>query len=294
MKKLNSIIRSMRPEQWTKNLIVFAGLFFGKSITSFNTFLELSQIFAIFCVVSSGSYIINDITDRKEDRHHPDKSKRPIAGGGLDIATASAVALGLILAGMIWAYCISISLFALIAVFLILHLLYDFFLKHISLIDVFVISSAFILRLLGGVITSNIGCNISGWILLCTFLLSIFLALCKRRAEIVILSEASIRHRKSLEGYSVPFLDQLITVAAACTILSYSLYVLSAETIAKHRTTKLIFTIPFVIYGVFRYLYLVHMKEGGSNPERLLLKDAPLFIDIILYGMMVYAIIYIR
>jgi 4-hydroxybenzoate polyprenyltransferase len=292
MKTIKNIIISMRAEQWTKNLIVFAGLFFGKSLDVFPRFVFVLQVFAIFCLVSSGSYILNDIIDRKDDAHHPGKSRRPIASGALGIPAAVMAMSALVFAGLLWAFSISPRLFTVVLAFLALHILYDFFLKHEAIVDVFAIALAFILRLLGGAVNSPVENMMSPWILLCTFLLALFLAMCKRRAEIAMLMEKSHYHRKSLADYSIEFLDQMITIAGGGTILCYSLYALSPETVVKHGTANLIYTIPFVAYGIFRYLYLVHIKKGGANPERLLLTDAPLIIDLFLYCVTVYLIIY--
>lgn len=292
MRTIKNIFISMRPEQWTKNIIVFAGLFFAKKLADPYTILSSFQIFCIFCITSSASYIFNDIIDRKEDAHHPDKRKRPVARGGLGVPTAMAASVVLACGGISWAWMLSYRLFALVITFLALHVVYDLVLKHVSIVDVFAIALAFILRLLAGVSMSGIESMVSSWILLCTFLLALFLALCKRRAEMALLLEKSKHHRKSLEGYSLEFLDQLITIAAGCAILSYALYALSSETIAKHGTDKLCYTVPFVVYGIFRYLYLVNMKMGGANPEKLLLKDMPLFTDIVLYCLSVYFIVY--
>ncbi len=292
MKTLKNILVSMRPEQWTKNLIVFAGLFFAKRMDDPMTVFLLAQIFLIFCLLSSASYIFNDIIDRKEDTHHPDKRRRPIPRGDLRLGIASLASLALACAGIAWAALLSSGLLTIVIAFLALHIIYDLYLKHISIIDVFAIALAFILRLLAGVSMGGIGSMISSWILLCTFLLALFLALCKRRSERALLQDMSKHHRKSLEGYSVEFLDQLITIVAGCSIISYSLYALSAETIAKHGTDKLKFTIPFVVYGIFRYLYLVNLKKGGSNPERILLKDIPFLINIVGYVVAVYLFVY--
>lgn len=294
MKILRNIVISMRIEQWSKNLIVFAGLFFGKSLNSLSVLVSTTQIFFIFCFVSSGSYIINDIIDKKEDGYHPEKSKRPIAAGKLSVRDGMIASIALIFAGLLWSWTLSPALFSLVAFFLALHLLYDIFLKHVAIIDIFTIALAFIIRLWGGVVV-NPGANVpSSWILLCTFLLALFLALCKRHAEITILTENSRHHRKSLAEYDLPFLRQLIGVVSSCTILSYALYALSQETIAKHQTAALIYTVPFVMYGIFRYLYLVNMKEGGSNPEKILIRDVPFLVNFILYCAAVFIIIYKR
>lgn len=294
MKTLRNIAVSMRPEQWTKNIIVFAGPFFAKKLGNPAILLSTCEIFCIFCIVSSASYILNDLIDRKEDAHHPDKCKRPIARGDLSMAAAICSSLILGGAGLLWAWALSYKLFAMVLTFLALHIAYDIVLKHISIVDVFAIALAFILRLLAGVSLSDITSPISSWILLCTFLLALFLALCKRRAEMALLMDRSKQHRKSLEGYSIEFLDQLITIVAGCSVLSYALYALSAETIAKHGTDKLIYTIPFVVYGMFRYLYLVHMKRGGSNPEKILLTDVPFLVNILSYCAVVYLLVYRR
>jgi len=292
MKTLKNIFISMRLEQWTKNIIIFAGLFFGKKLIDVQTIGVTTQVFAIFCIISSASYILNDVVDRKEDSHHPDKRNRPVARGDLGVGVAMAASCVLAAAGLIWAFALSPLLFWVVAVFLALHIAYDFFLKHAHIIDVFVIALSFIIRLYAGVILSPIRNEMSSWILLCTLLLSLFLALCKRRAEIALLMERSTDHRRSLGGYSIEFLNQLITIVGGCAIISYALYTLSPETIQRHHSDMLKYTIPFVMYGIFRYLYLVHMRKGGANPEKVILTDIPFIANMIAYCISVFFIVY--
>lgn len=291
MKILWNILIAMRPEQWTKNIIIFAGPLFAKKLSTFNDIFTSVQIFCIFCLVSSASYILNDILDRKEDAHHPDKCKRPIARGDLKVFTAGALSVVLTCIGLIWAMFVSWNLVILVSVFLLLHVIYDIWLKHITIVDVFAIAFAFLIRLIAGMAMYDIGL-LSSWILLCTFLLALFLALCKRRAEIVLLSDKAVSHRKSLEGYSMDFLTQLISILASCSIMSYALYVLLSETVARRGLVRLRITIPLVAYGIFRYLYLVHLKKGGANPEKVLLKDIPFLINMIAYALIVIMSIY--
>ncbi|MDP3788884.1 MAG: UbiA family prenyltransferase, partial [Candidatus Omnitrophota bacterium] len=223
---------------------------------------------------------------------HPEKSRRPIAAGRLKSRPAIIASALLMLAGLSMAWSIYFKLFLLVAGFILLHILYDVSLKHIVVVDVFVIAFSFIIRLFSGVVMSPIENKLSSWILFCTFLLALFLALCKRRAEMAMLQDVSKHHRRSLADYSVQFLDQMIAIIGGCAILSYSIYALSADTIAKRGTDKLVYTIPFVVYGIFRYLYLVNIRRGGTNPEKLLLRDIPLLTDIILYCIIVYLVLY--
>lgn len=295
MKTAKFIILSLRPEQWSKNFIIFAGILFAGAINNPYIVLKTLYVFIIFCLLSGASYIVNDIIDIKRDQHIEGKRKRPIAKGDLHVKTAIAVSAALFIIGAIWSSTFSAKLFSIVIAFIALHLIYDFFLKHVVILDVFSISLSFLLRLFAGLsVLSLKETEFSSWILLCTIFLSLLLALCKRRSELMLLAENSKFHRKSLEDYGEKYLDQLISIVAGANILSYSLYTLSPDTIERHRTANLTLTIPFVIFGIFRYLYLVYMKEAGLRPEKVLLRDAPFLINLILYTVIVYVIVYTR
>ncbi|MCK4353504.1 decaprenyl-phosphate phosphoribosyltransferase [candidate division WOR-3 bacterium] len=272
------ILISMRPRQWIKNLLLFAGLIFSKNLFNINLFGKTAIAFIIWCLLSGIVYIVNDIIDREEDKLHPSKSKRPIAKGDLSVknAVASAILIGIIT--------LSVSFwfdpkFSLVAIgYLILILIYSFVLRNIVILDVMVIAFGFLLRVIAGAIVIKV--EISVWLFICTFLLALFLTLSKRRHELVLIGT---QVRGTLSHYSPALLDQLISVVTASTLLSYILYTVSPETIAKFHTKWLILTIPFVLYGIFRYLWLVYQKKLGGTPERTLLLDKSLLINIILW-----------
>ncbi|MFH1791607.1 MAG: decaprenyl-phosphate phosphoribosyltransferase [Candidatus Omnitrophota bacterium] len=295
MHTIKAIFISMRPEQWSKNLIVFAGVFFGMSILNAGIAAKAVQVFFIFCLLSGAAYIVNDIVDAERDRHIAEKKARPIAAGTLGVIPAMISAAAIFITCLVWSFMISFGVLTIVLAFMVLHFAYDVFLKHMVIIDVFSIAASFLLRLFAGLsIITFTAAGFSSWVLLCTVLLSLFLALCKRRSELLLLMDKSGLHRKSLEGYSEKYIDQLISITASATILSYALYTVSPETLAKHGTTRLTFTIPFVIYGMFRYLYLVYIKGKGLKPERLLIRDIPFLLNMVLYVACVFTILYMK
>ncbi len=287
MKTLLAIIEAARPKQWTKNLVVFAAFFFALGDKSQNVplidfWLVLLAAF-IFCLISSGIYIVNDIKDCLRDMVHPVKKFRPIPSGRLSIGLALFMVAFLVLIGLCSAFLINRYFFAIIVAYVLLQILYTFWLKHIALVDVFVIAIGFILRAVaGGVVVKVI---ISPWLIVCTFLMALFLALCKRRHEMRWVSvTGNSDSRPSLEGNNEALLDQLIAITAASVIISYAIYTLWPETVAKYSTHLMSLTIPFVVYGIFRYLHLVYCKELGDQPESILLTDKPLILDVVLFA----------
>ncbi len=285
-------IRLFRPTQWTKNLIVFAGIIFAQHLLNLNDLVRVGETFFIFCLLVSGNYIINDIFDAFEDRQHPNKRKRPIAAGLISPYSASRVGSILIVIAIIWAYFADRGLFLIATIYLLLMIGYSFYLKHIVIIDVIVLSFGFVLRAIAGVIVIDV--EISSWLLICTILLSLFLAISKRRYEFTLLEETAAHHRPSLAHYSPVLLDQMISIVASASIVAYCLYTLSPETIEKFNTKDLSFTIPFVIYGIFRYLYITYKRKMADAPERALFRDLPLLIDVILWIVVCIVIIYLR
>lgn len=286
------ILRALRPNQWTKNLVVPAALFFAFGDRSQTiTLLAVYQIVAatgLFCLVSSGVYLMNDIRDLEADRVHPTKRFRPIAAGRVSIPLAGSLSV-ILLAGSLAASFLLAPPFALsVAAYIAMQLVYTLWLKHLALVDVFVIALGFVLRAVAGGLAIHV--PISPWLLVCAFLLALFLALCKRRHEKLFLEENAESHRASLEDYDPKLLDQLIAIASAATIVSYSIYTLSPETVHKFGTPLLAGTIPFVIFGIFRYLDLVYRKEGGGRPEKTLLTDRVLIADLLLYGLYVLCV----
>ncbi len=303
--KIRAIIATMRPRQWTKNLSVFVGIVFAQRLFSLPSLERTILAFATFCLVSSTIYILNDLLDIENDRQHPTKRFRPLPSGKLPKSWAiGAIALLLVMcvglttaiffvptaphSDIYAAYGGANLLFALtIATYLILMSLYSIRLKHVVLIDVFIIASGFVLRILAGAVVIPV--SISGWLYLVTCLLSLFLALSKRRHELVLLQGQASTHRQILKEYSIPMLDQMITIVATTTIMAYSLYTVESST-GGHR---LIITIPLVLYGIFRYLYLVYMRMEGGSPEEVLLRDRHMLGTVMLCTGMIFVILYI-
>ena len=289
-------LRLMRPEQWTKNGLVLAAFFFAYwdpqqhlREQGLRPYAFSIAAAALFCLVSSGVYALNDWRDRVADRLHPIKRHRPVASGEISSKTALTMASGLLAAGIIGSL-FSPQLCAVISAYVALQLLYTFRLKHVPLVDVFVIAAGFVLRAVAG--AAVLSARISPWLLLCTFLLALFLALCKRRQEKVTRHESE--QRRSVRAYSTQLLDALISITAAATIVSYSLDTLSSETVARFGTPLLGLTIPLVIFGVFRYLYLVYTSRAGERPEQVLLTDKAIIATIILYGLVVAGVFLFR
>jgi 4-hydroxybenzoate polyprenyltransferase len=280
----------MRPAQWTKNLLVFAGLLFGKRILEPSALLRASIAFAAFCALSSAVYLINDVADRESDRQHPLKARRPIAAGVVKVPVAVGAATVLAALGLATSYAINLPLFVVAALYLGLHLLYSGPLKHIVIIDVLTIAIGFVLRAVAGALAVDV--EISHWLLVCTVLLALFISLAKRRHELVLLADGATSHRPILEEYSPYLLDQMIAVVTASTLIAYVFYTISPETEQKFDTPLLGLTIPFPLYGIFRYLYLVHRREGGGSPADLLLTDRPLLFCVALWALAVALIIY--
>jgi 4-hydroxybenzoate polyprenyltransferase len=284
------LLLALRPAQWTKNLVIFAGLLFGKRLFDATAVVEAVSAFAVFCVLSGVVYLVNDIADRESDRVHPLKARRAIASGALPVPVAAGAALALGAVGLAAAYLIGRGFAAVAAAYLLLQILYSGPLKHIVIIDVLTIAIGFVLRAAAGAVAVHV--QISHWLLVCTILLALFIGLAKRRHEIVLLAGGATSHRPILGEYSAYLLDQMIGVVTASTLISYVFYTISPETQTKFGTSWLGLTIPFPLYGIFRYLYLVHQREGGGSPADLLLTDRPLLICVALWALAVALIIY--
>lgn len=284
------LLFSLRPGQWTKNLVIFAGVLFGRRLFDADAVLAAVAAFVVFCILSGVVYLVNDVADRETDRLHPLKAHRPIASGALPVrvALASAVALGAI--ALLAAYRLGWPFTIVAAAYLALQIAYSGPLKHIVIIDVLTIAIGFVLRAVAGAVAVHV--EISHWLLVCTILLALFIALAKRRHEIVLLAAGASGHRPILGEYSAYLLDQMIGVVTASTLVAYVFYTISPETVQKFGTQWLGLTIPFPIYGIFRYLYLVHQREGGGSPADLLLTDRPLLACVALWALAVALIIY--
>ncbi len=282
---------SLRPKQWTKNVIVFAGLFFAGDVRKPNKFALALLTFGLFCLTSSSGYLLNDIFDRDKDRLHPHKRFRPIAAGKISIKTAAFWAFVLLGVALYFSYQVSYIFAVILSTYYLLTLFYTAYLKHIIIVDVMVIASGFMFRAIGG--TVILGEEVSSWLIICTIFLALFLALSKRRSEVVALGTNAGNVRETLGEYNSHLLDQLLNVVTAACLMSYALYTLDPNTVAKFGTRRLVFTLPFVIYGIFRYLYLVHNRNLGESPEQVLLSDKPLLTCILLYGISAAMIIYL-
>ncbi|MBI4486176.1 MAG: decaprenyl-phosphate phosphoribosyltransferase [Acidobacteria bacterium] len=287
---LHSLLVSLRPSQWTKNLVVFAGVLFGHRLFDLTAVGRSLAAFAIFCGLSGVVYLLNDVLDRDRDRLHPLKSRRPIASGALPAWTALVAAAAIGVAALATSLLLSWQFAAVAATYVALLALYSGPLKNIVIIDVLTIAVGFVLRAVAGAVAVEV--EISHWLLICTILLALFIALAKRRQEIVLLADDARSHRAILGEYSPYLLDQMIAVVTASTVISYAFYTISPETVLKFGTHWLGLTIPFPLYGIFRYLYLVHQREAGGSPADLLLTDRPLLACVALWALAVALIIY--
>ena len=287
---LGLLLSSLRPEQWTKNLFVFAGTLFGGHLFDAGAMARATAAFVIFCALSGVVYVLNDLVDRAADQRHPLKRLRPIASGRLSprIAAIAAALLGVVAVAA--AMALSATFAWVCFAYLALLVSYSFVLKHLVIIDALTIAAGFVLRAAAGAIAVSV--PISHWLLVCTTLLALFLVLSKRRHELTLLADGAITHRPILNEYSPYLLDQMIAVVTASTLVGYSVYATSSETAVRLGTTRLGLTIPFVLYGIFRYLYLVHQKRAGGSPADLLLTDRPLLACVGLWALAVALILY--
>ena len=288
---LKYVLLSMRPDQWIKNFLVFAALLFSKNLLSLSKNIEAIIGFTIFCMITGCAYMINDLVDLEKDKLHSVKSRRPLASGKLKKDTAIKIVVLVCLASLFSAFYMNILFGIIILAYFLLNIGYSIYLKNIVIIDVVSIAAGFVLRVLGGAVIISVVA--SQWLILCTILLSLFLGFSKRRHELVLLEDSATSHRKVLEHYSPYLLDQMIAVVTASTLICYALYTMSRDTVEKLGTSKLIYTIPFVLYGIFRYLYLVHQKEEGGSPTEIMFTDKPMIINICLWVISSVVFIYI-
>jgi 4-hydroxybenzoate polyprenyltransferase len=291
MRLILLILLSLRPRQWTKNFLLFPALLFSKKLFLPDLLLTALSAFLIFCFLSGSVYLFNDLIDRKADQRHPDKAQRPIAAGTLSVGAARRAMILIAGASLGAALLINFKFAGVAFGYLLLQLTYSLWLKQIVLWDIFSIAAGFFLRVFAG--AEAIRVPISSWLLLCTIFLSLFLALGKRRSEIVMLGKYAVGARPVLTQYNLGFVDQMVSVATAGTVLSYSLYTLSPETVEKFQSSKLWLTIPIVLFGIFRYLFLVYQRGDGGSPEKILLSDNPIILSIVLYLLVVVYIVYL-
>lgn len=285
-----NLLVSLRPQQWTKNLIIFAALIFGRRLDEPAAVVRTVEAFVVFCALSGVVYLVNDVVDRQADRLHPVKARRPIAAG--DVAPGVAVAAAAVLAagGLAAAFALGSSFGLVSAGYLALLGVYSAWLKRLVIVDVLTIAMGFVLRAVAGAVVVEV--EIGHWLLVLTVMLALFVGFSKRRHELVSLAADAAGHRENLGRYSAPLLDQLIGITAAATLIVYAISTLSPETIEKFGSGQLGLTLPFPIYGVFRYLYLVYRKDGGGSPAEVLLTDWPLLLCVALWGLAVITIIY--
>ena len=284
------LLKTMRPRQWVKSVIVFAALVFDGKLFNPALFLQTALIFVASCLLSSAVYILNDLVDMQKDRQHPRKRNRPLASGRLDVRFAAVAALALGLAAIGGAFALNVWAGIVLLAYLAQNIAYSFWLKNIVIIDVMVLSLGFLLRVVAGVAVVQVE-NFSPWLYICVTLLALFLGFGKRRQEIVLLEDDAHQHRASLAEYNLPLLDQIITIITTSTLIAYTFYSFDASTALAHN--KMLVTVPFVFYFIARYLYLVHVKGLGGAPDELLLEDKPLLINSALWALSVVILIYI-
>lgn len=289
MKSILNLWRLIRPHQWLKNSFVFTGLLFGHAWHDTHLVYQVVLAAFAFSLISSAVYIINDMVDCEQDRLHPVKCLRPLAANQLGMTVAGIFAALLVLVGLLLAAWVGSAVLLIIAGYAVMNLAYSLRLKHIVILDVFIIAAGFMLRILAG--TLGVGIPPSQWLLLCGLMVTLFLGFAKRRAEIIALTETKAAHRKVLVHYSPVLLDKMIGITASGVIMSYSLYTMSPDTVHTHGTANLIYTVPFVMYGVFRYIYLLHQQHGGGDPSRDVVRDRHLLLAVLAWGVATFWLI---
>ena len=287
---LKGLLKSMRPKQWAKNAFIFVPLVSDMKLFQPVPLLRSLLAFVLFCLVSSAVYLLNDLGDIERDRLHPVKRFRPLPSGQLPTAVAKATAILLPLACLPLSWLLDPLFAVILGVYLLQNIAYTLWLKTVVILDVMTIAAGYVLRVAAGTIVVRVE-RFSAWLYLFTILLSLFIAICKRRNELLVLEENANGHRAILQEYNARFLDEMASIVATGAIMAYSLYTFSAPNLPANHSMML--TIPFVIYGVFRYLYLVHVKELGGEPEELFFKDLPLIIDLGLAGILVVLVLYL-
>ena len=276
-----TILEAMRPRQWLKNLFVFAGLLFTLDAHHpASDYLRVGLAFALFCILSGSVYLLNDVLDAERDRKHEQKCRRPVASGRLSQRSAWNAFVVMMMIGLGGSFALGLEFGAIALLYIVIFMAYSARLKDVVILDVMLIASGFVLRAAAGAVAIDV--QISRWLLMCTTVLALLLALAKRREELLVLEAEAGSHRPSLEHYTVPFVDQMINISASATIISYALYTFFSATGQTHK--YLMGTVPFVIYGIFRYLFLIQRRLGVESPELLVVRDKPLLINILLWG----------
>lgn len=287
---VRDLLQLVRPAQWSKNAILFAAILFSKHLFDPPELLRVLAAFASFCCISSAAYVMNDLRDAERDRRHPQKRFRPIPAGRVRPGAALAIGLGAAVLGFSIAAALGLGFLGLVAFYLVWQVGYTFFMKEVVILDVMALSVGFVVRAVAGGVVIDV--PVSPWLIICTFLLALFMGFAKRRHEVILLDAGAAEHRRSLRDYSPYFLDQMISVVTASTVVAYATYTISPEVQEKLGTSHLYLTIPFVLFGIFRYLYLVHQKEEGGNPTQIMLTDVPLIVDVLLWGLTAALLLY--
>lgn len=287
---VRDLLQLLRPAQWSKNAILFGAILFSKHLFDPTAFLRVLAGFASFCLIASAAYVMNDLRDIDRDRRHPQKKSRPLPSGRISPTLALFTGLACGAVGLGLAAALNWNFFLLVAFYLAWQVAYTFLMKEVVILDVMALATGFVIRAVAGGVVIDV--PISPWLVICTFLLALFMGFAKRRHEVVLLDASAADHRRSLREYSPYFLDQMISVVTASTVLAYATYTISPEVREKLGTEYLYLTIPFVLFGIFRYLYLVHQKEEGGNPTQLMLTDAPLIVDVFLWGLTAALLLY--
>jgi len=287
---LTALLKTMRPRQWTKNVFVFAALVFDKQLLLPGPFLRTLAGFGLFCLISSSVYIFNDLADIEADRQHPEKQHRPIPSGQLPVGLAWVAGLLLLGLALVPGYLLAPDFAVVLGIYFTLIMAYSKWLKHVPIVDVLILAAGFVLRVHAGVTLIHVE-RFSPWLYVVMTLLALYLGFGKRRAELALLAQGAGSHRKVLDGYTIPLLDQFILIVSGTTIVAYSLYTFSAPNLPPNHSMML--TIPFVLYAIFRYLYLIQVKHAGGAPEEILLSDRPFQLSLFLWSLTVLAVFYL-
>jgi len=287
---LTNLLKTMRPKQWPKNVFIFTALVFDEKL--FTPFLLLKTVaaFILFCLTSSAVYLINDVADIEKDRQHPTKRLRPLPSGQLKPSVAIAAGVLIPLVTLPLSFLLDLYFGFIVLAYLVTMIVYSFVLKNIVILDVLTVAAGFVLRVAAGAIVVKVE-RFSPWLYICTTLVALFISISRRRHELILLAENANEHRASLNEYNLPLLDEMIAVVTSTTVIAYSFYTFSAPNLPPNHAMML--TIPFVLYGLFRYLYLIHVENKGGTPEEIFLSDLPLIIDLSLWGLAVIAILYL-
>jgi 4-hydroxybenzoate polyprenyltransferase len=287
---IRGLIKTMRPRQWLKNGLVYAALFFDRKVIDLESFARTTAAFILLCMVSSAVYIMNDLADIENDRQHPTKKTRPLAAGELSPTLAIVVAIVLAIGGLAAGFILSPALGWILLTYLVIQVAYTFYFKHVVLMDVILVASGFILRVGAGVAVISVQ-RFSPWLYVCTGLLALLMALGRRRHELSLLGLDAGNHRAILEEYTIDLIDRLIGIVAGAALVAYSLYTFMAEGLPENNLMML--TIPFVLYGIFRYLYLIHVKHEGGAPEDIFIRDRPMQLALFFWAVVVFFVLYI-